>query len=477
MRIEIPFTGSAYKSESLLLATQECVNFYPRPYPELGTDKMALFGTPGLVHWLTPGLIQEVRGELQYGAYLYVVIGNTLYRISNLLAVVTVGTILTSSGMVGIDTNGLDILIVDGANGYVYDLTAETLTQITDPDFPGGNNVIQVDGYYLVNKPGTGQIWRSDFNDGLNWNGLAFSTAGGDSDNIISLLSDHRDVWIIGEYSVEIWYNTGDATFNFARIEGAFLEIGGIAQFARCKANNAVYWLGRDRRGQGQVFQSIGHQPKVVSTFAIDYRISQLTTLSDAFMFSYQQLGHIFVVLTFPTDSVTLVYDSVTGLWHERASTITGAQKRWRINTHAVFNGLHVVGDYSNGKLYLMKTDVYDENGTEMIAVRTTPTFRSKQNRITVDEVHIMTEPGVGLITGDPEDVTPQGLFSWSRDGGRTFSAEVDTPLSLGAIGETENRSVATQLGQGVNWVFRFKISAAVKRVILGAYMEAEEDA
>ena len=43
-------------------------------------------------------------------------------------------------------------------------------------------------------------------------------------------------------------------------------------------------------------------------------------------------------------------------------------------------------------------------------------------------------------------------------------------------MGEYENRARISQLGQGRNWVFRVKINAAVRRVILGAVMEVEQD-
>jgi hypothetical protein len=281
---------------------------------------------------------------------------------------------------------------------------------------------------------------------------------------------------VIGEYTVEIWYNVGTGEMNFGRIEGAFIEIGGVSPKAICSANNAVYWLGQDKFGNGQVFQAVGHQPMVISTLAIDYQISQYSTLSDAFMFSYQQIGHTHMVLTFPSVGKTWVYDSVTGYWHQRSSWIGGDFGRWRANCHAMFLGEHIIGDYANGKLYKMKTDVYDEGGQPLVAVRTTSVIRKNQNRITVDSVQVLTEPGVGLVTGDPEDVNPMMLFSWSRDGGRTWSAEADSPLSLGTIGETTETPTIYQLGQGVNWVFRAKISAKVKRVILGAFAEFEQD-
>jgi len=475
MKIEIPFCGHAYESESVLISSQSCNNFYLRPYPELGENRMALFGTPGLELWIALGA-GEIRALFSYGSYIYVVRGNNFQRINAAGDVTNIGTINNSSGQIGIESNGLDITIVGGGWGYVYDLTTEVFVEITDEDFPGGNNIIQTDGYYLVNKPGTGQIWRSDWNDGLSWHGLAFSTAGGDPDNIVSIIVDHRDIWIIGEYSTEIWYNTGAETFNFARIEGAFIEQGGTSLHARTKANNAVYWLGQDRLGVAQVFQAVGRQPKTVSTFPISRIISQCDQ-SDAFMFSYQQAGHTHIVLTFPSSDVTLVYDSTIGMWHQRSSLINGVTRRWRVNSHALLAGDHIVGDYVNGKLYKLKTNVYDEDGDPMVATRVTPVIRSKQNKITIDEVELVIEPGVGLITGNNEDVDPQAQFSWSKDGGRTWSAELNVSLGMGEIGEYENVAKVWQLGQGTNWVFKCVISAAVKRVILGATMEAEEDA
>lgn len=472
MQIEIPFTGPAYISESLMISPEECTNFYLRPYPEMGKEKMALVGTPGMELWVTVNSGYEIRGTLAFGNYLYVAAGRKLYRVDFWGASTEIGSLNTETGKVGIATNGLDVVVVDGLWGYVYDLATDVFARITDEDFPGGNTIAHMDGYYLVNKPNTGQVWRSDYNDGSSWHGLAFSTAGSDPDNIVSIIIDHRDVWTIGESTTEIWYNAGLPTFNFARIEGAYIEQGGVSNHATAKANNAVYWLGRDKLGQGQVFQALGRQPRVISTAPVSYSLSQYG-LSDAFMFSYQQVGHTHIVLTLPADKLTWVYDSSIGEWHKRSSIIDGYDDRWRAETHALFNGDHIVGD-AEGKLYKLKTDVYAENGTQMVATRTSPILRSKQNRITVDEVTIVHEPGVGLITGADEDIDPQALLSWSRDGGRTWSAEVDMPL--GKIGEYDNMAKATQLGQGTNWVFKYKISAAVKRIVLGAIAEAEED-
>jgi hypothetical protein len=480
MRLKIPFTGPTYESDSVFLSNQVCRNFYLRPYPEMGQEAMALFGTPGLVEWCDLGVTGEVRGLLAFDHYLYAVAGRKLFRLTSAGVSEELGELGTTEGIVGMATNGLDLIIVDGSSGYVWDYATEIFAEITDADFPRAQSVIHIDGYYLVPKRGTGQIWRSDFNDGTSWGGLAFDSAGANPDDVLALQVSNRDVYTIGERTTQIWVNTGAAVFNFQSIQGSFIEKGTPSPFASCVGNNAVYFVSRDDKGQGEVVQVTSRLAKVVSTSAITRHIQSWGDLGDVQLFSYEQKGHTHIVVTSPQANETLVFDSTTGQWHERSSRfLLGTEMvdgRWRANAHAFFaNGnRHVVGDKGNGKLYTLDPDAYDEDGEEMISVRRTQVFRSNQDRLTIHELQIVTEPGVGLVTGEAQDVDPQGILRWSKDGGRHWSAGVD--VSLGSIGETENRARVIQLGQGENWVFELTISARVKRVVKDAIAEVTRD-
>ena len=269
---------------------------------------MALFGTPGLVEWLDLGVTVEIRGTLVFGDYLYEVGGDKLYRVTALGVVDELGVITTSVvGPVGMATNGLDLVVVDGTSGFVWDFAAGTFARIVDPDFPPCSIIRHIDGYYLVPKKGTGQIWRSDFNDGSSWGGLAFSTAGANPDLVVGLEVSNRDVYVIGEQTTEIWVNSGAATFNFISIQGAFIEKGMPSTFASGEGNNAVFWVARDRDGQGQVVQVVGRLPTVVSTPAITRQIQSWGDLSDIQLFVYEQVGHTHVVITSPGSDETLV--------------------------------------------------------------------------------------------------------------------------------------------------------------------------
>ncbi len=477
MRLPLSIVGPVYKSDSPIISSEECINFYLRPVPSVdyveGKKKYVLIGTPGLTLLHDFKINSGIRGQLQYGNFLYIVVYNKFFRVNSDYFVEEIGTLQTSSGFVDLACNGIDITFVDGKYGYVYIIGSSSFQQITDVDFIGADVIRYTDGYYLVNRPNTGQIWRSDFNNGLGWGGLAFSTEGGDPDNLISIEIDGKDIWLFGGYTSSIWINIGVGQFNFAPINGTFIQEGIVSPFARCAVNNAIYWVSKTKKGKGEVFQSVARSPKVISSQPVMYNLSN-SDLSNCYMWSYQKDGHCFIVIGIPSTETTWVYDSTVQEWHQRSSQINGVKKRSRSIWCSTFNELHVVGDCFEGKLYSLDNNVYDENGDPLIAVRTTGITRNKQNRITIDELILPIEKGVGLIDGENEDVNPQMMFSWSKDGGRNWSAEEDIPM--GKIGEYDFIPKVSQLGQGIDWVFRIRVSAKVKRVILDGYILAEED-
>ena len=199
--------------------------------------------------------------------------------------------------------------------------------------------------------------------DGLTWDILDFSTVDGSPDALVSMIVDHNEIWLFGTQSVEVWYYNGDPDFPFARIQGAFNEIGCAAAYSVAKLDNGLFWLGADARGQGIVYRSNGYTGTRISTHAIEFAIAQYGNISDALAYTYQQEGHSFYVLTFPSANATWVYDVATQAWHERASWENSHFNRHRSNCQMAFNSEVIVGDFVNGNIYAFDLDVYDDNG------------------------------------------------------------------------------------------------------------------
>jgi hypothetical protein len=254
----MPFFGSL-SSRSKVANAGRRLNFFPE-LDQSGKSIVALYGTPGLLLKLTAGG-GPIRGEWAMGGYLYVVSGATLYRVDTNWSATSLGTLSTSTGRVGMADNGIQLLIVDGLKGYTYTVGTATFAEVTDPDFPKARTCCFQDGYFILEVPGTGRFVITSLYDGTAVDALDFATSEGSPDNVVSVLSDHRELWVFNEKSTEVYWNSGNADFPFERINGAYIENGSLAPFAAAKMDNSVFWIGRDDKGQAIVWRANGYVP------------------------------------------------------------------------------------------------------------------------------------------------------------------------------------------------------------------------
>lgn len=459
--------AAACASRSPVASAQRLVNLYAEPNQD-GT--ITLYGTPGLRLLATVGS-GPIRGLCVANGLLYVVSGSGVYSVDTDLNITLLGTIGTSSGMVSMASNGLKIQLVDGSSsGYLITIADNNWFKITDPDFTGGVTNAFLDGFVLYNEPGTGKFWSTAAYGSGTIDPLDFATAEGAPDPLVSIIVDHREIWLFGSDSTEVWYNAGNPDFPFERISGAFIEHGCAAAFSVAKMDNTVFWLGQDDKGRGMVWRAEGYSPRRVSTHEIETKISNYSRIDDAVSWTYQQDGHSFYVLSFPTEDVTWCYDASTGKWHERASFDNGEFRRHRVSTHAMFNGQHIGGDWENGRLYVLDMGAYTDNGAALVREIITPHFRSGK-RAFYSELEVRVESGVGLTTGQGSD--PKMSLSISDDGGRTWGSWRTTPI--GKLGNYLTRAVFRRLGSGYQKAFRLRISDPVKVAITGARVEFTE--
>lgn len=461
--------GGAYLARSLNLNAQRCVNLFPELVDTKdGKEVAAFYGTPGLDLLVTP-IVSEVRGLFATKNYMYAVIGNTLYEIDTSYTATSRGTLLTSSGPVSMDDNGLQIMIVDGAHGYIYTFATSTLTQVTDVDFPGADIVQFVDTYFIFNIPGTGQWGLTDQYDGSAVDPLDFVTSEGNPDDVTSIIADHREPWVFNENSTEIYVNTGNGDFPFETSSGRFIEQGIVSPFARAKLDNSIAWVGQDSRGCCIVWQARGYTPQRISTHAIELILSA-RELSNTIAFSYQQEGHDFFFLTSPDWDSSLCYDASTKLWHERTyfNSTTAEFERHRANSYCFFNGQHIVGDHSNGKIYRLNLDTYTDAGDIRKWLRSWPALppgSSNRKRQIYSNLEIDCESGIGLSSGQGSN--PQVMLRYSKDNGHTWSNE--RWASMGRIGEYGYRARWLKMGEARDMIFEVSGTDPVKIALLSA--------
>lgn len=458
----IPLLGLGIQSKSPNVTAQKRINFYLEFISDADKTRVVAYGTPGLTEFGDLG-DTPIRGMHPFGLYIYVVHRDTFWRIDSSGTAVSKGTLDTSQGRVSMDDNGTQIKIATGTSGYIYNTLTDTFTQISDGDYPGGDTVTFLDGYFIVNRPSTGQFWISASYDGLSWDALDFATAESNPDNLVRVYRNSGQLVLFGDVSTEFWNNTGALDFPYSRTTS--IECGLAARWSVANFDSGLIFLAKNRMGEVQVVTLNGYTPTIVDTADLSHLINNYTSVSDATGFSYMHDTHPFYQLNFPTAGESWLYDGKSNCWSQlKGYNIT----RHRAEMGVTYDNGTVVSDYSNGLMYNIDGDEYTDNGDAIISELIGKHVVSDLERLTIDELQIDLEAGVGLATGQGSD--PQIMLQVSTDNGHNFGRE--KWRSMGRAGEYMTRARWTRLGQGRNFTFKIRISDPVKRAILGAWMK-----
>ncbi len=498
--MKTPLLGSSYVTRSINAADARMVNLFPEAVPEGGKEAGFLQRCPGMKLLATIGT-GPIRGLWSFSSdasVAFVVSGWELYKLSTSYIATLLG-VVSGTGPVSMADNGTQLFVACNGPSYIYNNTTNVFAQISDPDFPGAGTVGYIDGYFVFNQPNSQLIWVTSLLDGTAIDPLEFASAEGSPDGVVGIVVDHREVWVFGTNSIEVWYDSGAVDFPLQRIQGAFNEIGCAAAYSIAKLDNGLFWLGSDARGRGIVYRANGYTGTRISTHAVEWQIQQYGTLSDAIGYTYQQDGHAFYVLIFPQANTTWVYDVSTQVWHERAGWANGAFTRHRSNCQMAFNNKIIVGDYINGGVYAFDLDTYSDNGQIQKWLRSWRALPAGQNNLKRTSHHslqldcevgmamennivpayistqtpdpLITESTLYIIT-DSGQITDQAgvMLRWSDDGGHTWSNYNTRPM--GAIGATGTRVIWRRLGMTLKLrdrVYEVTGTDPVKIAIMGA--------
>ncbi|AHX16139.1 hypothetical protein CH75_04920 [Dyella jiangningensis] len=318
--------------------------------------------------------------------------------------------------------NGTTLVLVDGTtSGYTITLATGVFAPLVDPTgaFVGADRVRYLDTFFIFNKKGT-PIFYTSLSNSTTFDPTYFASKTGAGDILVSIEVMHREIWLLGTKTTEIWFDAGSAAFPFQSVPGAFIQHGCVAPESVCTQDMAVFWLSQDPQGQAIVLMGSNYNATRISTHAIEHAFAQYSTISDAIGYIYQEEGHMFYVLNFPIADATWVYDISSGLWHERTWNDTnGFEHRHRSNVFAFAYGTYVVGDWQNGNLYALDQNNYTDNGAPIVRTRAFPHVLNELKRVIYRK--FVADIQTGAQT-DPTQAAPLISLRWSNDRGASWS-------------------------------------------------------
>lgn len=467
---------------------QEAINLYPTrtQSPQAGMQKTSFKPPEPIIMYPTPGYKfaqacasyattgTAIRALFDINNILYIVCGNKLLNFTpqgsgSDLTVGTfsvLGTLNTSSGIVSIVTNTVQLVLSDGLYGYTYTFSGGAFATIsTSGSFPatGVTNLAFYDGYVIGAKNNSGTLVQSNVLDATTWQSLAFDTITSFPDDLTGIYSDELSLYCFGPQITEVQVDVGSIPYAFQKIAGVLIQAGCIAVNSIQKFANTVAWLASDIAGGPYIATMEGYAPKVISTPALNEWLARqsIGTLNAAFSWAYREAENHFYCITIGT--TTWCYDLKMDMWHQR-SIAGGADLP---KAYHYWQGNHVVGD-SAGNLYLMSQDYSfygTGSGANDVAMQRT---RTCQHLIAggmtefIHELQIDFQTGYGFQTDSnlkvqPTAVAPLATLFVSKDFGNTW-INVGTK-SLGVTGDYMKRVIWRNLG-------RFRRAATFKVVI-----------
>ena len=350
---------------------------------------------------------------------------------------------VTATNTGGTFTFGTDAMATAGTVTVTFTdntlYSVETTKFLADADAPVAvSHVAWMDDYFLANELNSARFWWSDGGDPTAWGALSFASAEGHSDLLQALHAAWLEITLFGRDSLETFYNDGVSPFS--RLTGGVLEQGCLAPYSIVNAEGVWVWLSKKRQ-----VVSLEGRAYTARSGPYDSVIGEIPDVSDAWAVYLTIAGHSFYCLSFPTVSRTFVWNMTTDTWSEWGTwdSETSTYGLWKGKSYCYARtwDVHLLGDSDTGKVYKIRTSLFQEDGSTIRSYLKTSLLdhgtmaKKRSNRLKIN-----VKRGQG-ISGGTEPV-----FSLRyQDDNRHWSNE--RQIGLGEIGETPNILEVRHLG------------------------------
>lgn len=446
------------------------MNCYVETIGQEGKVPWAIYACDGLQGYTSLASSDGgVRAMIEVDGGVYVVSGTRFYAVNTTTQVATmIGTMnISKTAPVFMERNRrvpTDIMIVCDGLAYYYRVGV-SFGQVTDADLLAPTSLTFVNGYFVIGTANN-KFQSGALDDASAWDPLAFGRADASPDAVLRVANYQGDLAVFGTQTIQFHRDAGTTPFPFAFIQST--NIGLLSADSVSIVEQSLAFVASDR----SVRMLRGYGADKISTHAVDRAIEDTADPSTIVATSWVKDGHTFYEIS--SDGWTWVYDTVTGFWHERQSY---GMSRWRVSKVVSANGKLIAGDRDSGILYEMDASFPDESGTELVSQITLPPVHAFPYPLTFNALYVDVEKGVGLYDGATQDVDPELMLEWSRDGGATFAGW--RTLSLGKLGKALTRVRTRRIGQAGQdgLTFRLSWSARVARALYGVSADVERDA
>ncbi|MDR3001763.1 MAG: hypothetical protein LBU89_10925 [Fibromonadaceae bacterium] len=371
-------------------------------------------------------------------------------------------------GMVSICDDSVAMLVCDGAFAWRIPFDKPAIQRLR----PGHDIFIEphscaaVGSYTIVcgremdvNSKESAKFYVNEPLDNSKFAALDYFTADSFSGEVKAVASACGLLWLLGADGAEAWQVTGNSNMPLVRVGGMFFSgCGLLGPHSFASGGDSLFWLGQGSKGNGIAYLAVaGMAPKRVSTIPIEEEWQSYKDLANAYASQYASGGHSFYLLSFPQSRKTWVFDTETGLWHERQSGPAGKRTMWE---PAILQAVRqdTFGANPDGRIFKLAPPQAGEDGAPVLRRRTTPAVDTKERRARHNCLSISMQSGTGEV---------KLMLRFSDDNGYTWGAT--RTLKLGSVGQYARLAQFRMLGTARRRVYELDVSDPVGVAIVRA--------
>ena len=127
---KVQLFGDSLQAISPTVSSQMRINCFYEIKKDGDKSNFIIRGTPGLSLASQTLNTFAVRGVFSTMGFMYIVAGNVLYKMGTNNVMTSIGLVSSGTQIVGMSSNGVQLIIADGIAGWTYTYATNTLTQI-----------------------------------------------------------------------------------------------------------------------------------------------------------------------------------------------------------------------------------------------------------------------------------------------------------------------------------------------------------
>lgn len=333
---------------------------------------------PLTAHSVTDIGTSPMIGVDRWGRYIVWVSEDRKVRAQHELSPTSALVLSTASTATQIEGSDPRVTFVSGEN-YVYIAGGGRIqrwnaslasTEVISAS-PSCTHIASLGQYLIANDLADTTTFRwSDIGEGTwgTWPTANFTTAAARPDPIVGIYENANELYVFGETTTQVYAVGSDPTLPFDVV--STINVGLAAPYACTRIDESFAFLDERRRisiTDGRSVQSVSD--------AIQSTLRGLSTIDDCWMYREDRGQYSFLVVRFPTDARTFVYDFKASRWTERKYYVAPFAEDWPVGAYVFWpvNNYHVFGStLSAGGLFLLGTSPGLENGNSLVAERIT---------------------------------------------------------------------------------------------------------